>query len=646
MALFDHPQIDDSSKRSDESVTALKAHFSQANGFICRDQTPDTGIDFQVELVTEGRNARNWHFSIQLKSISKPELIEDGQIISYSFETSRLGYLLAHVADSGIFVLYNYTSKECFYEFVAEITRKLYDEKGSGWESQNTVNIHVPVANKLNDASLQKIHAHYYNAFKNATRMRDSYGSLYGLTGSGTKYAADDYDLNSPAGIVGFLNKNGMDLLVEYEFGLVSTLVNRLTEAQIATHTQILCLSAIAKSEAGKFDESHIQCRKALKRNDITEDQRILVEYADIKNKFHLGLIDLDNLIQEMEALRQRNLTIQSILTLAVNVTQFILANVRIGSGIPDTYRNSIFDLYDKIEAAPLSARVRVLLMLWNLDNLSLLTNMTLMHGARQAVANGYSGWVQTMLDVIGLNKRLFSKLNAFKKAVPDENGKLLRAYTLHIWVKHILYREIDYLHLKPEINNFAGFPGNLQENINLALTAYTYFVEEGLTHDAYLSLCFALEFIELGRFKLSKDLYPDVPALYEVKSAMEEDMATTYSLRIPEVIRASGAPPPSENEITFTYTDEQLAILQSMISRTTGLPPAQIAHAVDELNAYQEFFRRNKNPDMELHSLYLPTADQPAYGHPVRYYLYNKNSKIQSAPNFNLDALLNDWGL
>ncbi|HET6254035.1 MAG TPA: DUF4365 domain-containing protein [Puia sp.] len=115
MAFFEDPQVDEASKRSDESVTALISIFSEENGFICRPVIPDTGVDFQVELIAEGRS-RNSHFGVQLKSVRRLETISGGTMITYPFKTSRLGYLARQVPNLGMVVIYDYNSKECFYD--------------------------------------------------------------------------------------------------------------------------------------------------------------------------------------------------------------------------------------------------------------------------------------------------------------------------------------------------------------------------------------------------------------------------------------------------------------------------------------------------------------------------------------------------
>lgn len=105
MAFSDNPIIDQYSRNSEESELNLRKFLNQNSGFICRPDVPDMGCDFDVELIKGGSS--NWRFPIQLKSIEAPEIINDGKFISYSFKTSRLGYLMRRIPAMGMVVLYS-----------------------------------------------------------------------------------------------------------------------------------------------------------------------------------------------------------------------------------------------------------------------------------------------------------------------------------------------------------------------------------------------------------------------------------------------------------------------------------------------------------------------------------------------------------
>lgn len=110
MGMNDLPQIDDSSENDDEAKSYLSLLFSQKAGFITREQIPDKGCDYLVEIIEE-KLATNRSFGVQLKSIQHPSVIEDGQTISYTWKTARLNYLKQTAPIYGLLVLYDVSVK-------------------------------------------------------------------------------------------------------------------------------------------------------------------------------------------------------------------------------------------------------------------------------------------------------------------------------------------------------------------------------------------------------------------------------------------------------------------------------------------------------------------------------------------------------
>ena len=88
------PVVDRSAGNSEKSAQRLISLLNIQTGFILREVIPDYGCDFEAELVLDSQHASNQRFPIQLKSAEKLTLIGEGKYISYSFETSRLGYHL------------------------------------------------------------------------------------------------------------------------------------------------------------------------------------------------------------------------------------------------------------------------------------------------------------------------------------------------------------------------------------------------------------------------------------------------------------------------------------------------------------------------------------------------------------------------
>src|SRR5215216_1881766 len=150
MAFDKLPQIDQSAVNSAESIRKLMDHMNEGSGFIMRLEVPDKGCDYDVELIKNQRDVSNWRFALQLKSIANPKFIKDGEFLSYSFETDRLGYLIRRLPAMGIVVLYDVDTERIYFDYVDEIYNRVRVEKGSeDWKQQDSVSIHIPVANEM-----------------------------------------------------------------------------------------------------------------------------------------------------------------------------------------------------------------------------------------------------------------------------------------------------------------------------------------------------------------------------------------------------------------------------------------------------------------------------------------------------------------
>lgn len=74
MSFYDDPIVDDNSKRSEESVNAVKSLFTRKNGFISREESPDYGVDLDVELIFEEKGASSKSLRSKLRVRQKFQL--------------------------------------------------------------------------------------------------------------------------------------------------------------------------------------------------------------------------------------------------------------------------------------------------------------------------------------------------------------------------------------------------------------------------------------------------------------------------------------------------------------------------------------------------------------------------------------------
>jgi hypothetical protein len=644
MGLYDHPIIDEASKHSEDSELEMRIFIRQSAGFICRPVNPDTGCDFRVELIIDEAGAGGVYFDIQLKSQGKITVSKSGEYITYSFEASRLGYLARSQPLQGIVVLYSVEKKKCYFEFVSEILIPFIALPDNRWEKQGHLTIKIPIKNELNERTASQIHHYYRERSTSVEKLLQAFGPIYGLPATRLEGPDKEYDLNNPNHIVAFLEKQGTNLLIEYNVSAVANLLKKLTESQIYSSTKIICMAAAINSEEGKFDLSEVQCSRALKRNDISEDDKILILHARLKNRYLQERISITELIQELESFKELPLSEQSRINLDINLTYFRIKSIPSGVDISAQYYEDIFALFSRIEESSLSDRVKLLMRLWNFDNFSEYIIAVFFHEASITLQPGSpTRMVVFLQEIARLTTQFGEILENLRGKEAGEKNRLIRAYTLQTWVKHHLNLDLTLAKLKPYQNNFAGFPESLVQFVNQALTSHEYFLQEGFVYEAYNSLCYGLELIEIGKRRLQKTFHHDPESLFAFKKKMEEEISIQpYQLQVPLFYPETDSSAPKNN-----LNPQQLSHLAAMIGQAHQMPILLAEHAFAQAAAYREFYSRSTNPDLDLVSIYSAKIQgKPSFSMPVYYQLRNRVTGLVSTTKLDINVLLADWGL
>lgn len=330
MSFHKNPIIDTASRTSERSERHLKGILNQDSGFICREEVPDKGCDFEVELILDKTGASNWKFAIQLKSVEKMALIEDNTSISYSFSTSRLGYLLRRVPAYGVIVLYSVEEDKCFYEFVDKIYQRLMEERETdSWKDQDKVNIHIPYHNLLNAKAAEKIHEIIRNRYENATIMQQSQGHKYGLPVINVS-GEFKYDFNNVEHLQKFLSEHGALMLNNYDVGSVYSIIRKVPNAEIYKSKELSILAAYSYGEVGLHADSELYSKKLLKF-DLDAEEKTSLRYLQLKNKRALGYIDDKGFLSALCELKKECSIEQNTITLAINIARYQLAEKKNG---------------------------------------------------------------------------------------------------------------------------------------------------------------------------------------------------------------------------------------------------------------------------------------------------------------------------
>lgn len=284
MSFFQLPQIDEYSENEDQGNNRFRNFFCQKNGFMPTKPEADKGCDFIVSLI-EQRSSRNYWFSVQMKSIVKPDVVRNGQFIAYSIKTSSLHYMVDAVPPVGLIILYHPATDRIYYDYAENIYSRLLVERGERilWEKQETITIHVPTSNFINEATIKDIHQFILTRHENS---QDRSPSLYPAEKSGHSTPAITSDV--PAVI---LKHEGLTLYYDYQLTRLKALLDEVPYKLLREDPHLSLLAGITFSDMGMYVDADYFLVIALQHEHINDDDRQHAEWAKLHNDSYLGKI-------------------------------------------------------------------------------------------------------------------------------------------------------------------------------------------------------------------------------------------------------------------------------------------------------------------------------------------------------------------
>jgi hypothetical protein len=648
MAFLDSPIIDPSSRNSEKSELKLRHFLNQESGFICRSEVPDKGCDFDVELILENKNSSSWKFPIQLKSVEKLTLVNKGEFISYSFETSRLGYLMRRIPTMGIVVLYSLEQDKCFYEYADKLFGRLMEERESDdWKKNDKVNIRVPYANILSEDTAIDIHKTMHNRFEQALTMQNSYGPKYGLP---TVNLNQDfkYDFNNLDHIIKFLEEHGQSLIRNFDIDMIFQMVTRVPHIQIYRNKNLLLVAAVAYSETGLNSESETFCNK-LKKIPLESTEELMIHFIRLKNQLALGYINKNDFLLKLKELSRLELDGQNRVTVNINIIRYELLELKVFNQIPVTFLSSIFQIFNDIRNSDLTYRTKGLFMLWNCENLSHLASLIMTSSIgdfkireklgeniplsdRQSATEGF----------IKIENKIYDIIAEVANNAKSNNDKLLAANTFSLDVRHFLLNQVNMISFDIPID--SGDYQKVVDRISNAERAYANFLNLNLYNEAYDSMCNLIELVELAE-KVYHIKYPkNKTDLYQWKGELENDFdVTPRQIAITDLLTYKSKKIDEDQDLFFCrdMDDVQIEFLAKTVLHSLSLPVERLGNIIEELMAYRMFHQRCVNKNIEV----VQVKTLQDYSEPIFFCLKSKLTGIQTPPRKSMDSLLKGWG-
>lgn len=657
MAFKQFPQIDQASINSGRAENALEGYFSQDNGFICRKESPDKGCDYDVELIVGDTNAYNWRFGIQLKSIEKLKLLDNGMLISYPFKTSRLNYLLNRPVGDGLIVIFDDASGSAYFDYAQAVYKRLNAERGSElWHENETVNIHIPVANLLNAESTKEIHHWFTQNFSKASFILRSQGPRYNFPVIASQ--DEEFDINNPENIKDLLLKYGFSLMRAHDLALLYDMIKAIPTSTLDQHPELLIMAAIIFSEVGaRYDSQHI-IQKLKRRSLITDEHAHLIKLAELKNKYGLGQMDIKEFIHELKIQRQLVNSPQNQLALDMTIILHELLMPKFYHPLPVGIHDRIKSVNERIKTLDIDEQSKRLLEVWNAESLASLIAFyrskqlgQLSIQRNMGYRNGSAELVSESNMLAELQRELYSELERLFKVGQTSEDTLLQAYAIMVRASYVLAQEIDVIAQMPVLDDIKFHTELMFNNtIMLSLQAVDMFRDLNFLEPAYRCLYYGIELITVSRnVHRYKDTF-DLDFLYRLKTDMEQKWdLRPYDLIVPGFIEKQIAANKLQKErpmiVTKDLDDEQISIMAEGFCQAVNLPHFCLQFVIGELKSYRTFYRY-KTEGFDIKKAPFRPLLEADYCQPTKFVIRNNATGIISLPIEDVEGQLTRWGL
>jgi hypothetical protein len=650
MAFSDQPIIDRYAENSETSERRFRDHVNLKSGYIVRREDPDYGCDLTVELAYPANSASSRVFPVQLKSVERLTIIENNTLISYSFETSRLGYLMRRLPAMGLVIIFSVEQDKCYFDFADKIYQRVMDERTTDeWKRNDSVNIHIPYSNVLDAEAAKKIHRIFTTRFDDVLIMQNSQGPKYGLpTFSETSHI--QYDFKNNEHIKLFLKEFGLSLVNNYDVDMIFQMVSQIPSLEIYESKELLILAALSHSEAGLYTESQVFCNK-LARKNIDHEETLMLRYLKLKNELSLGYITATEFLDGIEALKTEKVSTSNAIVLNINISKYKMLRAKPFSRLPVDLRGLVLDLFDQIDATNLPDKTKSILTLLNCENLSQLINheesMNIWQfQLKETQGNPFTTqekwkWINNYRKA---EQWLQSKIQKVIKKATELDDKAIKAEALAVSVFHYIQTQLNVINFN--IPPIGGAEEILKNHISYALTAYNYFQDLSSFKNAYDSLIYSIDLIELADqyYKITHQFNKE--QLYTIKADMENKLdIAPRKLLFPDLLLkrlADDGDGKSQNSSAIKdLTDKQIQGLAQAIQTNLPLPNESMPNIENELKAMRLFYQRCTDKNIQL----IPLVTPDRYLKSVLFILRNKQSGIETIPSEDMEKLLDSLG-
>lgn len=658
MGLFDLPKIDISAINSSESVNVVRSWFQEKNGFILRKDDPDIGCDFEIELLSELR-ATNFRFQVQLKSVVRPNIVNNNRYLSYSFDLSRLNYLLQSYPHTAIVLLYVVSEKKLYFDFIEFICRRTNIEKGiKRWSNQKSTTIHIPVDNELTDESIQFIHDYIMKCFKDHQNLYLTNAKRHNLPIFNVLTHERSF-FESPDDAATALERLGLSFFQKFSLEGVYNVISKTSQKKILANKSLNILAAFCYLSTRQFEEARFYANQLQFRKDLSAKEVALLDFVilECSNVFNneVGKNRTDILLR---------LKGEATLPLEKNLIELYLFNEKF-SGINsfDELYRSVEEEFEKLNSCidNLDEDHTIKTFLRHLLNLSYsVYNEELRRLYREKyLIDRFNNLVDIVKEYQIQSRllKLYTSLNR-KLMIVHQDAVLLKDERLEIQTSILMCQVL----LSSELDRILHH--ELGEELEIRLTRkelvkfILYAAESALKllksiedfNSGYESAAIAIELMCIGQhYYGNDDKYIQIPdeLVGVLNRRFSQPGSSRYVFRTHCALVINHLLKDIPNDLSFLkeLDEEQLFHLTNKVNVSYLLPKERLQFLLGELQAYRQFYKQYPNSNYRIKGLIEDKFIIPAYSKPVKFVLHNLSTGEVSKSFDSIDSLIESMG-
>lgn len=652
MAFNDSPEIDIYSKNSEESVLVVKQFLMQKSGFIAREENPDKGVDFDVELILNNQ-ASGFKFAIQLKSVQKAKFLtkEETQYVAYRIKTSRLGYLCRRSPGYGLIIIYDDESRTSYFDYVENIVKNLdLIANDDAWRENDTVTMYINSDMVLDPSSVAELHHIMLNRRDGHQNMYAKYASEFGLPGF-NKYVVED--------LSELIEKYGYALLNSRDYHIIYDYLNKQPFIKIADNPRLLLLAAVTYSQIGQNIEADFFISKCKRYFDnYADSEKELLNLFQIVTEFHLGRIDKDKYLDKLRSIEPHIKNNSNAILIRIQILFNEMIDINVFAIEPFKYILPKLDsLIEAINSCKIDEEIR---NYYSLEILSVMYQIGIQHFFRyttdaliqkkvlgEAPIKERISNAHTLIMLLGTPMKLLQEI--YEYSVRESNEHLKAAV---IFKRTFMFDSLVMTTLTSVFSGEITFdkfkdqqqPQLFEQSYRDIIDAYNIFNKRYDLDIAYRSLSMSLELNYFYSYIYGKNI--DEHALDATRRRMTE-LEGALGLEPNEIVAEKmiiSAMARSNSDIisykSLSEGDESL--VAELFLKAIGLPLERLPNLLSEIS-----FMRNAEVAINtkyfeiLQNLSHTKSKETFYSSPPRHIIRCKGCNYQTIESDNLDELL-----